>query len=345
MRISRRLVPVTVIASATVLSLAAMPSSSAVAATATVSNLSTVIREGLGNPMFDGSAPAINAAGVTTAETSATATGTPTETDNGDIVYLGTYTYTNSTDSDQPYIGLPTFSKSLTDTLETSTTTGVSNSNAITATANFGEVASLGNEFTTTWDFSSTSSTSQATDMTYTAGGGYIDVPAMTTVTVVDEVEEGTVTGNMALDARFNGSFTFAPTPKTKTTESLYNQLETNLSTYTDPNAKAGDGIYGTPKKTVCYGYASLPSGFTMDSANQTLDFAGSGTYTATIGLTENAVITSTPYTGTATTTDSTSAAKAFGTAIAGDHEITAPRSGTITVQTPVTTADKKPAA
>ncbi|MEN3582994.1 ETX/MTX2 family pore-forming toxin [Streptomyces sp. ZYX-F-203] len=207
---------------------------------------------------------------VTNSNTSVEVVGDPSVS-LGDLWFVGTSTLRNTTDDAQT-MSSESFTKTIEDTVTTSVTKGLEVSNTVQASVDMGDVLHLGNELTTTWNFSEENSHANSESVSYTAPQQDIVVPAHTTATVTVRLQQAIATGDVALSTDLGGQYEGWQC-SSGSCASSYSPLYSTIKSIQD----SGKTWANTPAP-------ALPSGFTLNTGKQALSFEGAGTYSATYG-------------------------------------------------------------
>ncbi len=184
---------------------------------------------------------------------------------SGAPVYLGCASLTNSTSSDQTLTS-NSFSRSYTNTVATTVTTGVSSTSKVSGSFSLSKVVGFGLEESVTVSYQNSNTQSESITETHTAPSQNVFVPAGETRYVVSSLTQSTYTGELALNTSFGGGFT------------AYNPL-LGGSLFPDHY-----NVYDVLSRAKDAG-AELPAGFSLNSSTRLLDFKGSGTYTVKAGI------------------------------------------------------------
>lgn len=197
---------------------------------------------------------------ILVSEADAVPVGTAQVASDGPI-YLGCARLTNSTSSDQTLTS-HSFSKSYTNSVSTTVTTGVSSTTKVSGSFALSEVIGLGLEESVTVSYQNSNTQSESINETHTAPSQRVMVPAGQTRYVVSSLAQSTYTGSLSLNTSFGGPFSAT---------SILNSNPINYFVY-DVLSQAKDAG------------AQLPAGFSLNASTRMLDFHGAGTYTVRAG-------------------------------------------------------------
>ncbi len=224
---------------------------------------------------------AVDISGVTAKNTAVNKIGDP-DTKDGDTWYVGHANLDNTSDVDQT-LSTPSFSLSKTLSLSAAVTKGLTIGQTVSAKLGIDGFDGSYSQSTTV-NFSQTDTTTTTEGVTYTSPSQSIKVPAHTTAKVTVNLKSVIASGSVDLHTELGGTYSgsltaLAPnyhhdaTRQTPNTP-LYDTLCAAVADPTDP---------------------ALPTALTLNSASKSLDFDGSGTYTAIYGTDYEVNVTLTP--------------------------------------------------
>jgi hypothetical protein len=212
----------------------------------------------------------VDISGVTAKNTAVNKIGDP-DTKDGDTWYVGNSNLDNTSDVDQT-LSTPSFSLNKTLSLSAAVTKGLTIGQTVSAKLGIDGFEGSYSQSTTV-NFSQTDTTTTTEGVTYTSPSQSIKVPAHTTAKVTVNLKSVIASGNVDLHTELGGTYSGSLTAlapnyhhdATRQTPNvpLYDTLCAAVADPTDP---------------------ALPAALKLNSANKTLDFDGSGTYTAIYG-------------------------------------------------------------
>lgn len=239
---------------------AAVLVTAAPARAATVTSLESLIRD-QSYHVYWGGLRNIRTFPIYQTEKIAVPVGAPTIV-QGERYYLGCAVLTNSTSIDQT-LKSNSFSRTRTNIVSTTVTTGVSTTFEVSGAFEFSKVVNFGTKKSTTISYQESTTQTTRLDDRHTAPSQSVLVPAGKTRYVVASLTPATYTGNLALNTSFQGIFVAEDFR-------MWGPRSYNLYDFlTEAKSK------GT----------TLPSGFSLNTSKKSLDFQGAGTYTLEVGV------------------------------------------------------------